>query len=151
MFDLAEYFRRDQFAAGDGAHATGIGSFVGVEDAFIIAGGAEDVVFSIGQTGEDADFWTGQAFFDDEASWAESVVDEDVFEEVIDHGWGGTDGDAFAGGETIEFEDDGPLGGDVRDGGSGFVEGGGGSVARSGDAVADEEFFGKLFTGFELC
>ena len=146
LFDLGEEFGGGELAGGDGTHAAGVGALVGIADAFVVAGGHEDLVGVVTDGDEDGDLGAGEALLDEEVARAEEAFFEDVGDEGFGFGLFGADGDAFAGGEAVEFEDDGEGG----EGSLGFGGGGGDAESGGGDGVALEELFGEDFGGFEL-
>lgn len=145
-FNLSKEGGRGELAGSDGAHAAGVGALVGVANAFVIAGGHEDLIGVVTNGDEDGDLRAGEALLNEEVARTEEAFFEDVGDEFLGFGLLGADGDAFTGGETVEFENDGEGG----EGDSGFGGGGGDAEVGGGDGVALKELFGEDFGRLEL-
>lgn len=144
--DLGEEFGGGELAGGDSAHAACVRTLVGIANAFVVAGGHEDLIGVITDGDEDGDFRSGEALLDEKITSAKEAFFKDICDEGFGFGLFGADSDTFAGGEAVELEDDGKGG----EGGFGFGSGGSDAESGSGNGVALEKFFGEDFGGFEL-
>ena len=101
--DLGRHHRRGRV----GAHAAGVGSLVVIEDALMVLGRSQrQHMFAVGQDHERG-FFTVEKFFDDDfvAGGAERLSHEDFLDGGLGFRQGRADQHAFAGGETVGFDD----------------------------------------------
>ena len=114
----------------------------------VLRSGKDDVVAS-GSDDEDGGFFAEHAVFDENlaASGTEFVAGEHVVDGGFGFGEGLGDDHAFAGGESVGFDNDGGAAlADVGEGGLYLGEDAGGG---GGDTVFEEELFGENLGGFE--